>query len=122
LQGRPSGLQEQWRRVSSTRRRKKKERDRVDLTWLHPFFPSSPAVTCNKKKRKRRQLILIHFCPDCSCIFFFLDLLTSVFFLLLSLLFSPSSPGGSSCDWAAAVLDSGCFFGRCLLEAEIWSR
>jgi hypothetical protein len=27
-----------------------KNKDRVDLTWLHPFFLSSPAVTCNKKK------------------------------------------------------------------------
>jgi hypothetical protein len=43
----------------------------------------------------------------------FLDLLTSVFFLLLSLLFFPSSPDGSSCDWAAAALDLGCFFGCC---------
>jgi hypothetical protein len=33
-----------------TRHRKKKTRDMVDLTWFHPFFPSSPTVTCNKKK------------------------------------------------------------------------
>jgi hypothetical protein len=27
-----------------------KNKDRVNLTWLHPFFFSSSAVTCNKKK------------------------------------------------------------------------
>jgi hypothetical protein len=63
--------------VGSSAAVREKTGDRVDMTG---FLPSSPAVTCNKKK-KTQAVDFILFCPDCSCIFF---LFRSVNFRLLS--------------------------------------
>jgi len=59
-------MQEHWRRVGS-RAAARQNRGREDLAWFHPFFPSSPTVTCKTPKKRSKQLILVFFL-SCSWI------------------------------------------------------
>jgi hypothetical protein len=87
-----------------------------------PLLPFFAGGDLQQEKRKRRQLILIHFCPDCSCIFFlsrFVNfcLLSSSQFAILSFFsrWQLLRLGGGGAGF-------GLFIWPLLLEAEIWSR